>query len=67
MPRPTSNGPNLRPDGRDCPPEEYSETLGWTGSYTAYSWAVENGGITADDILLGWYPDDLVSILAFEV
>ena len=65
MPRPTSNGPNVRPDGYPIPPIEYDDTSGWFGSYTAFRYALFCGGIDPLDIDNGIYPVRLRDILAF--
>ena len=67
MPRPTSKGPNMRPDGSPFPPIEYSDHSAWPGSFGAYCQALGAYGITPEDIMGGLYPAKYRDILAFEV
>ena len=67
MPRPTSKGPNMRPDGWPFPPIEYSDSSGWTGAATAMRAVFECVGISPDDLFAGLHPVKYRDILAFEV
>lgn len=67
MPRPTSNGPNVRPDGFPFPPIEYSDSSGWTGADAAVCRAFLCLGITPGDLFAGLHPVKYRDILAFEV